>query len=208
VTNPLPPYPKPTFTALELAGAAIEIVPKLPRLVSAAFGRDRIDPRLREVVLLSVAEALECRYCRTAHTELARGAGVDDDAIEAIRGSVWARLAPRERAAVVSALRRVGAGIGTDATPDARLEEHFRPEEVARIAALVDAIRIASLSGNTVDMLIARIRRTARPRRDSNVLSEAAVAAAWAAGAAPAAIAIGGAGAWRRFRSRGTARRA
>jgi len=199
-----PPYAKPTFTAAELAAAVAEIVPKLPRLLKATFGKSKVDPKLREVILLSVAEALECRYCRAAHTELSRGAGVGEDEIRAVRKRAWEKLDPRERAAVVSALRRIGAGISVDGAIDAPLEEHFSAHEVARIAALVDAIRIASLSGNTVDMLLARVTRRARPRRDSNPASEAAVAAAWAVGAVPAALAIGAAGAWRRLKNRGS----
>lgn len=195
-----PVFPKPTFTAAELASAVSDLLPRLPRLLLAAAGPHRIDPRLREIVLLAVSEANRCRYCQAAHGELARGAGVAEDELAALRRQRWQELPPRERAAVVSALRRAGFGV-PDATPeDAALEQHFLPEEVAALAALVDAIRIANLTGNTVDMLLDRLRGTHRPRRDSTVASELAVAGLWSLGALPAAIGIGTAGLLRRLR--------
>lgn len=195
-----PVFPKPTFTAVEMLSALSELLPRLPRLLWATAGPKRIDPRLREIVLLAVSEANRCRYCRAAHGELARGAGVTDDDLAALRSRRWQDLPPRERAAVVSALRRAGFGV-PDATPeDAELERHFLPEEVAALATLVDAIRIANLSGNTVDMLLDRLRGAHRPRRDSTLASELAVAGLWLAGAVPAAFGIGAAGLLRRLR--------
>jgi len=197
---PAPPvFPKPTFTVLEMLAALFELAPRVPRLVLAAAGPHRVDPRLREVVLLAVSEANRCRYCRAAHVELSQGAGVTDQERGALHDRRWQELPPRERAAVVSALRRAGFGIPDAAPEDIALEEHFLPGEVAALAALVDFIRIANLSGNTVDMLIARLVGSHRPRRDSNVLSELAVTGMWTLGAVPGALGIAAAGLWRRL---------
>ncbi|MBN1769635.1 MAG: carboxymuconolactone decarboxylase family protein [Deltaproteobacteria bacterium] len=195
-----PVFPKPTFTAVELASAVSELLPRLPRLLLATAGPRRVDPRLREIVLLAVSEANRCRYCRAAHGELARGAGVAEDELAALRRRRWQELPPRERAAVVSALRRAGFGVPDATAEDAALERHFLPEEVAALAALVDAIRIANLSGNTVDMLLDRLRGRHRPRRDSTMASELAVAGLWVLGAVPAAVGVGAAGLLRRLR--------
>ena len=100
---------------------------------------------------------------------------------------------------MVSALRRAGFGIPDASPEDIALEEHFLPSEIAALASLVDFIRIANLSGNTVDMLFARLLGSHRPRRDSNVLSELAVTGLWTLGAAPAALGIATAGLWRRL---------
>ena len=198
---PAPPvFPKPTFTVQEMLAALFELAPRLPRLLLAAAGPNRVDPRLREIVLLAVSEANRCRYCITAHGELAQGAGVSADERFALRERRWRDLPPRERAAVVSALRRAGFGIPDASPEDIALEEHFLPGEVAALAALVDFIRVANLSGTTVDMLLARLIGSHRPRRDSNVLSELAVSGLWSLGAAPAALGIGAAGLWRRLR--------
>ncbi|MDI7266724.1 MAG: carboxymuconolactone decarboxylase family protein, partial [Myxococcota bacterium] len=175
-----PRFPKPTFTASEMTAALLEIAPRFPRLLRALWGDGRIDPVLRETVLLAVADALGCRWCRAAHAEIARAAGVPENDIGSVLQRAWADLGPRERAAVVSALRRVGSGVLVDASIDAALEEHFGAGEIAGLAALVDAVRIAALSGNTVDMLLGRLRRSTRPRRNSTLGSEAAVAALWA----------------------------
>jgi AhpD family alkylhydroperoxidase len=195
-----PVFPKPTFTAREMLAALGELAPRLPRLVLAAAGPHRVDPRLREIVMLAVSEANRCRYCLTAHGELARGAGVTEEELGTLHERRWQDLPPRERAAVVSALRRAGFGIPDAASEDVALEEHFLPREVAALAALVDAIRIANLSGNTVDMLLARVTGSHRPRRDSNLLSELAVSGLWALGAAPAGLGIAAVAAWRRLK--------
>ena len=194
-----PVFPKPTFTVQEMLAALFELVPRLPRLMLATAGPNRVDPRLREVVLLAVSEANRCRYCRAAHGELAQGAGVTDEERSALHDRRWRDLPPRERSAVVSALRRAGFGIPDASPEDITLEEHFLPSEVAALAALVDFIRIANLSGNTVDMLFARLLGSHRPRRDSNVLSELAVTGLWTLGAVPGALGIAAAGLWRRF---------
>jgi len=195
-----PVFPKPTFTIFEMLAALSELVPHLPRLVMAALGPKRIDPRLREVVLLAVSEANQCRYCRTAHGELARGAGVSEEEIDILRHRQWRDLPARERSAVISALRRAGFGLPDASPEDIALEEHFLPQEVAALAALVDFIRLANLSGNTVDMLLARLRGSHRPRRDSTILSELAVASLWAVGAVPGAVGIAASGLRRRLR--------
>jgi len=194
-----PVFPKPTFTLPEMLAALGDLAPRLPRLLLAVAGGRRVDPRLREIVLLAVSEANACRYCRAAHGELARGAGVTDDEIDVLRQRRWEDLPPRERSAVVSALRRAGFGVPEAADP-AALEDHFLPGEVAALAALVDAIRIANLSGNTVDMLLGRLFGRHRPRRDSTLGSELAVTGLWALGALPAGVGIAAGSLWRRSR--------
>ena len=71
-----------------------------PELASAAEAmggylryRSGLDPMVREAVILTVAELLDCGFERQAHEGLARGAGVDVDAIgsgrtEALREDV------------------------------------------------------------------------------------------------------------------------
>ena len=63
-----------------------------PELASAAEAmggylryRSALDPMVREAVILTVAELLDCRFERHAHEGLARNAGVDVDAIRAGR---------------------------------------------------------------------------------------------------------------------------
>lgn len=197
----IPVFSKPTFTLPELASALFDLAPHLPRLLLATVGPRRMDPRLREIVLLAVSEANDCRYCRAAHGELARGAGVSEEEAEALRRHRWTDLPPREGAAVIAALRRAGIGVPEAEAGDVRLEEHLRPGEVADVAAFVDAIRIANLTGNTVDMMLDRVLGRRRPRRDSTLWSEAAVTGVWSLGALPAGLAVAGAALARRLRA-------
>ena len=66
-----------------------------PELASAAEAmggylrfRSTLDPMVREAVIVTVAELLDCRFELHAHESLARGAGVDTDAVRAGRSDV------------------------------------------------------------------------------------------------------------------------
>ena len=53
--------------------------------LSSIFERTDLTAPERQVVLLAVSVANECRYCVAAHTKAARGAGLDSASIEALR---------------------------------------------------------------------------------------------------------------------------
>jgi AhpD family alkylhydroperoxidase len=50
-----------------------------------ALTRGRLDPRLRELIAIAVAEANGCTYGLSAHVAAARRAGIDENAISAAR---------------------------------------------------------------------------------------------------------------------------
>ncbi|HEY3117336.1 MAG TPA: carboxymuconolactone decarboxylase family protein [Chloroflexota bacterium] len=57
-----------------------------------------VDPRTKEVVVLAGARELNCAFEWGAHSgELARGAGVTDDVIVAIRDRLTSALSPEDR---------------------------------------------------------------------------------------------------------------
>ncbi|MCB1915553.1 MAG: carboxymuconolactone decarboxylase family protein [Rhodocyclaceae bacterium] len=53
--------------------------------LSETLAGGRLTARQREVVALAVAQANACEYCLSAHTQLARSAGLDDDQIRDAR---------------------------------------------------------------------------------------------------------------------------
>jgi uncharacterized peroxidase-related enzyme len=55
--------------------------------LSKVLARGRLSSRQREILALSVAQENECRYCLSAHTALAKSAGVSEaEALKARRG--------------------------------------------------------------------------------------------------------------------------
>ena len=54
--------------------------------VAAAFGETSLSAVEQQVVLLTVSELNECRYCMAAHSGLAKAAGISESDLEALRG--------------------------------------------------------------------------------------------------------------------------
>lgn len=53
--------------------------------LSETLAGGRLSARQREIVALTVAQANACQYCLSAHTAIARGAGLDPEEIAAAR---------------------------------------------------------------------------------------------------------------------------
>jgi uncharacterized peroxidase-related enzyme len=54
--------------------------------LSKVLSRGRLSARQREIVALAVAQENECRYCLSAHTALAKAAGVSEAEVLKARG--------------------------------------------------------------------------------------------------------------------------
>jgi len=55
------------------------------RLGNSILSRTQLDPKLREIVILRVAEVLDCAYERKAHTVLGREVGMTDEQVASVR---------------------------------------------------------------------------------------------------------------------------
>lgn len=53
--------------------------------LNSIYEKSGFDAKERQIVLLAVSYENACHYCMAAHSALARQAGVDDDALEALR---------------------------------------------------------------------------------------------------------------------------
>jgi 4-carboxymuconolactone decarboxylase len=93
-------------------------------------GASRLEPGLRELVILATAHELGQAYEVAHHTEAAHRLGVPPEKLAALRpGGDPAVLTPTERVAVVFA-REVAIRRDCDDSTFKRLQEHFQPEEV------------------------------------------------------------------------------
>lgn len=53
--------------------------------LSSTLGTGKLTPAQREIVALAVGQANSCAYCLSAHTLIAKGAGLDETSIKAAR---------------------------------------------------------------------------------------------------------------------------
>ncbi|MEZ4586618.1 MAG: carboxymuconolactone decarboxylase family protein [Gemmatimonadales bacterium] len=70
-----------------LAGMLAEAPPVLEGYlgVAGAFAKSSLTPAEQQVVLLASSVENECHYCVAAHSTIALGAGLDRDAVDALR---------------------------------------------------------------------------------------------------------------------------
>ncbi len=129
-----------------------------------------IDARTRERVILAVTEVNGCRYCAWIHGSWADYLGDrPDDPAEA------------EEALLAYARACAEAGRPVDPAP---LRAVLPPEAVAAVRATVAQIEVSNLVGNTVDGLLARLRRR-RPLDPPRAVAELVTVAAALPVAAP-----------------------
>lgn len=118
--------------------------------LSGALGGGSLDAKLREQLALAVGESNGCEYCVSAHTLIGKGAGLDDDAVEAARRGG----AADERAdAVLSFARKVmeTRGFVDDADLEGLRSLGFSDGEVTEIVAHVALNTFTNYLNHVVD---------------------------------------------------------
>jgi uncharacterized peroxidase-related enzyme len=119
-----------------------------------ALAKGVLSPREVELVNLHVSELNGCGYCLSAHTMLARRAGVSAD--EAVAARAGQARAPRE-AAILGLVRRLvrtggsGAGAELAAAREAGLGDAEIVEVVAHIASKAFSNALAILARTEID---------------------------------------------------------
>lgn len=152
--SPLPTYGTPRALLVD----ASAVVRSAPRLY-AIYARRRLDPALREQIMVAVSRANACRPCTRFHERMAAG----QDAAEA-------PVSPGPRGdqsvghpAVAYATARAGAvDAPTDPHLEVALRKRFNADERRDIDAIIRLIRLASLSMNTLAVLRRRLSGKAR----------------------------------------------
>lgn len=161
-TAPASPHPR-TFAS---PGKALsDIVGVLGRAgpLAAVYLRGRLDPELRERVMVAVSRVNACRGCTLVHERWALRSGVSSDELAAIGLGDLAALDERSRAAVLFATVRAESGFGGP-VPDevaAYAASQLSPQELAAVEAVARAMAFANLSVSTVAALRARVKWSA-----------------------------------------------
>lgn len=106
------------------------------------------DARLRELVILAVAEVTDCAYIWQAHVPLARESGIEDEEILAISTGDFHVFSPAEHAALSYASAHVTNSV-TDET-HVQVAEYFDDSDIVTISTL--ASEYARIS-TTIDAL-------------------------------------------------------
>lgn len=148
-----------TYSPRALIGDAAKLVLASRRLL-AIYGRGRVDPALRERVMVAVSRANACEGCARVHEAWALRAGVSDEELEQIGTGHLVALSAHQRAAVVYATGLAEAHFGQlppdiQAMADQRLEAGRRRD----IEAVAQLMTFANLSVNTASVLAHRLRR-------------------------------------------------
>lgn len=109
------------------------------------WGRKRMDPKLREAVMVAVSQANGCRACSTAHRSWALRAGVTDDELAALENRDPAGFDRRTWAAVTWAQERAAA-LDRLAPPhlEAELERLYTHQERRDLELVADAMTLAN----------------------------------------------------------------
>jgi AhpD family alkylhydroperoxidase len=162
-----------TTTAAKAVRETAALSVRTPNLI-AIWGRGRLDPRLREEVMLAVAEANACDLCTLAHRRWALAEGVTDEELAAIEAQDPKHFDRRTWAAIAWAQARTRADL--DPVPgelEAELARHYDEGERADLDLVTQAMGVANRSANTLGALLERLR--GRPVPGSRVTDELAL---------------------------------
>ena len=161
-----PPDAKRTLTRKNVVRTVGDVVVSAPALLPALV-RPKTSHALREKIMLAVSSVNECRYCQWGHAQLASAQGVSLEEINEILGFQSLEAATSaEAAAILFAQGYAETGGRADPEAIAILGSHYSEAEVAEILAYVRAITLGNLTGNTIDVLLDRIRRLVRDARE------------------------------------------
>ncbi|MBI4592842.1 MAG: carboxymuconolactone decarboxylase family protein [Candidatus Rokubacteria bacterium] len=113
----------------------------------------QLDGRDRELAVLAVARALDCRYEWAAHAREARRAGVREEAIAAVRDGRAPAGLTAEEALVVSYVRQLLAAHRVDEPTFAALRDRLGVERLVELTATVGYYAMLACSLNAFEVL-------------------------------------------------------
>jgi AhpD family alkylhydroperoxidase len=157
-----PPRAEPrTFASPIVAARSFAGVMRRSAPLVAAYLGGRLDPELREHVMVAVSRVNACRGCTFVHERWALRAGATGADLEAIGLGDLASLDERSRAANVYATALTETGFSEPAPTDvaAAAARHLTPSELESVEAVARAMTLANLSVSTLEALAARLSR-------------------------------------------------
>ena len=129
--------------------------------LSKALSRGRLTGRQREILALAIAQENECQYCLSAHTAMARAAGVSQaDALKARAGD---GVDPFERALASFAKKIVGqrGHVANEDIENARkagIDDGLIMEVVANVAVNTLTNYANELAGTEIDFPVVEVQ--------------------------------------------------
>lgn len=156
---------KRTLTPANILKTTANCAISFPIIFRSVF-RPKTSKVLREKVMLGVTAINNCRFCAWGHSHWAISQGVPLEEVNQILSNQDGSLKasdPAEAAAILFG-QHYAEHLDT-IDPDAvkNLRNYFSEAEVREIVGYVYFITFTNLSGNTVDVLLDRIRGKGRP---------------------------------------------
>jgi len=154
-------FDSPLEAARDLAA-----VTRRARVLAAVFALRRLDPPLRERVMVAVSQVNACRGCTSVHVRWAQQSGVTPGELDAIDLGELGFLDRRSQAAVAYATALAETRF-RPVSPDlaAVTAEALTPAEVEAVEAIARMITFANLTVSTAEAVIGRLRGPGRLRR-------------------------------------------
>ncbi len=152
-------HPRTFSSAGEALGELAGVLGRAGPL-TAVYLRGRLDPGLRERVMVAVSRVNACRGCTLVHERWASRSGVSAEELAAIGLEDLAALDDRSRAAVLFAIARAESRFH-DPVPAAvasQAADRLTPAELAAVEAVARAMALANLSVNTIAAFRARVQ--------------------------------------------------
>jgi alkylhydroperoxidase family enzyme len=142
----------PTNAFRMLAHAPAVAAPAL-RLVAAALRETDLDPGLRQLAILRVAQRCEPRYARVQHAAIALAVGVSDAQIAVLeRGEIPAGLLTDQERTALAFVDEILDGPHVSDGTFARVREQFSPREVVELLLTVGYFRMIGSLLTTLDI--------------------------------------------------------
>lgn len=160
-----------TFTIVNFLSESAWLL-RRPAQLSQIWFSGRVDPGLREKVMLAVARANGCRFCTYAHAEWALAVGVSDAELAALEGQDERNFARDTWIVIAHARERASAEFsptGGHGYTQAMVDAHG-PQLLDDIECVARLMTHANRTMNTFDALMCRLRGT--PVQGSRLLDE------------------------------------
>ncbi len=150
--------------------------------IRAIWGAERLDPGLREQVMLAVATVNACGFCTYVHREavLQTGGGIVDAAV--LVGLDPSAVGEADLVAVMWAQARAQEGLRpAPVNLERALTDRFTAQQRRDLDTVVRVMTRANLMGNTLEVLVRRVRGQKVP--GSRFIDELPIGLAYAIGA-------------------------
>ena len=149
----------PLLGTRKLGTGLADLVHQRRRLVAIYF-RQRLAPQFRELIMLSAAGADSSRQCSYAHRQWARSVGVAEEEIVALENLDFTAFDDRRWAAFAWAQAYARNDLGeVPADVESNFRHHFTDQEREDIKMAARTMYWLNETSNSVDALLARLRR-------------------------------------------------